>query len=492
MQPNDSVYGAIRLNLEGREPNGRIGVRHKRDVELWLVDRLHEFVNTDTGRPVVDSVHLTDDHYERVPGDPLADVIIEWNREGPINTIWSPATGVITAPYDQWRTGDHDRHGLLLVTGPGIVPGRRSDSISFTDVAPTLAASVGVDMAVDGIARADLVPTTVTPPRPSVRVPRPRLSDAPTRPTGRRMYRKPFDVPLDRWNQEYAIGLSRAIHGNHVALEDARAESASLAERVGELDHLAQIVQVGAWLRDVEVRDSVLISIVMPTRNRSRVIDRAIDSVRAQSYRNWELVVVDDASSDDTWSHLERLAELDARIRPLHLEEHGGMSRARNAGLDTAKGDLFAHLDDDNRFDAGWLRAIAWAFAEYPETEVCYGARVIDDDVRHRSLPGRSLPVIQFLPWDREEELRANRVDQNVLAHRATPERFDETLGVFNDWDFLLRLTDHRDPLPLPAIAAYYFTDVPNRMTDGFRGPREDAAYEYVQRRTRERRSAPA
>ena len=64
-QPNDSVYGSVRLNVEGREPNGRIAATRRRDAALWLGDRLRELVNVDTGEPAVESVYLTDDHYER-------------------------------------------------------------------------------------------------------------------------------------------------------------------------------------------------------------------------------------------------------------------------------------------------------------------------------------------------------------------------------------------------------------------------------------------
>ena len=80
-------------------------------------------INVDTGEPAVAAVYFTDDHYERVDGDPMGDLIVEWNRNAPIDTVWSPATGVVTAPYLQWRTGDHHRAGLLLATGPGVAAG---------------------------------------------------------------------------------------------------------------------------------------------------------------------------------------------------------------------------------------------------------------------------------------------------------------------------------------------------------------------------------
>ena len=143
MQPNDSVCGSVRLNIEGREPHGLIRARRGRDAATWLAERLLELVNVDTGDPVVRQAYLCDDHYERVDGDAFGDVILEWNRDAPIETVWSPATGVVRVPYEGWRTGDHHRQGLLLARGPGISPGPRPARMPVLDVAPTVAASLG-------------------------------------------------------------------------------------------------------------------------------------------------------------------------------------------------------------------------------------------------------------------------------------------------------------------------------------------------------------
>jgi predicted AlkP superfamily phosphohydrolase/phosphomutase len=497
MQPNDSVFGSIRLNLDGREPNGRISGHAKREVVEWLAERLLELVNIDTGEPAVVAVHFTDDHYERSDGDPLGDLIVEWNREAPIDTVWSPATGVVTAPYRQWRTGDHDRSGLLLAYGAGIEPGRRPGAISIMDVAPTLAASLGVDPPdIDGVARADLLPAHAAArvTRPATPLSGPLLSDKPLRPSGPRPYRRrAFDIPPEVWIQRYAVGLSRTLHVEHTAVVDLRNEVGEVEARVTDVERLASIAEVTAWLRHVDVPESLLVSVVLPTRNRQDLLERAVESVLRQSYANWELLVVDDASTDDTWMRLQKLAENDPRIRPVRFAEHGGQSRARNQALDSARGDVIAYLDDDNRLDPDWLRAVAWAFTEHPHTQVAYGARVVDDDVRHQGLPGRSMPFVQFLAWDRDAMMRSNRVDQNVIAHRPAPARLDESIDQFSDWDLMLQLTADCDPLELPVVAVHYYSDVPDRSTVLARAAGiEDGIAARVRERERERRRGTA
>jgi len=89
-----------------------------------------------------------------------------------------------------------------------------------------------------------------------------------------------------------------------------------------------------------------VVSVVVPTRNRRGLLEEAVDSVVRQTFEDWELVVVDDASEDDTWAWLQTLE--DPRIRKIRLEEHSEQSTTRNAGLRAARGEFFVSLDDDD------------------------------------------------------------------------------------------------------------------------------------------------
>lgn len=100
-----------------------------------------------------------------------------------------------------------------------------------------------------------------------------------------------------------------------------------------------------------------LVSIVMPTYNRADTILRAIASIRAQCWTDWELIVVDDGSTDDTAA---RLAGLDSRIHLLR-QENRGVTAARNIGLAAVRGELIAFLDSDDEWLPHHL-ALAQAF----------------------------------------------------------------------------------------------------------------------------------
>ena len=112
---------------------------------------------------------------------------------------------------------------------------------------------------------------------------------------------------------------------------------------------------------------------------------------------------------------------------------------------------------------------------------------MIDDVDRHRTGTGGGPPWIQFLPWDRDSD-DFTRVDMNVLAHRASAERFDVSVDFYSDWDLLTRLAEHGDPYELPTIATYYTTDGPNRMTTSTRRAEIERQYEQVRANIARRR----
>jgi len=105
-------------------------------------------------------------------------------------------------------------------------------------------------------------------------------------------------------------------------------------------------------VKSVEATDnsarSPTVSAVLPTRNGSRYIDRAIESVVEQTFADWELIVVDDASTDDTAAKIDAWARRDERIRSVHLEENRKLPGALNEGFRLAKGDYLTWTSDDN------------------------------------------------------------------------------------------------------------------------------------------------
>ncbi|MEU3620828.1 glycosyltransferase [Amycolatopsis coloradensis] len=238
--------------------------------------------------------------------------------------------------------------------------------------------------------------------------------------------------------------------------------------RTEKLEAARAVQTFTQWLEPLELTTTPKISVVLPTHDRATLLPRAIASVQAQHYRNWELVVADDASSDSTPKVLAALE--DPRIRTIRVAHHR-VSAARNAALAETTGDVVAYLDDDNTMHPLWLKALAWAFGEHPEVTVAYGGYVIDDV--------EGLPSLLLKPYSRGALLKENLADTGAVAHRAGLEeaRFDESLVEMDDWDLLLSLTADRDPFVIPAISCFYSTAAPDRLSHG---PTYDADFAAV------------
>ncbi|WP_262370105.1 glycosyltransferase family 2 protein [Dictyoglomus thermophilum] len=92
------------------------------------------------------------------------------------------------------------------------------------------------------------------------------------------------------------------------------------------------------------------VSIIIPTYNRERLLPRAIESVRRQTYKNWELLIIDDRSTDNTEILVKKYISLDDRIIYLKNERKKGPAGARNFGILNSKGKYIAFLDSDDEW----------------------------------------------------------------------------------------------------------------------------------------------
>ncbi len=99
--------------------------------------------------------------------------------------------------------------------------------------------------------------------------------------------------------------------------------------------------------------DAPLVSVVLPTHNRVDLLERAVESVFRQSVTDFELIIVNDASRDDTKAYLASVEMRDPRVRVVHIQTAVGGAGARNAGLQLCRGKWTAFLDDDDQ----WLPA---------------------------------------------------------------------------------------------------------------------------------------
>ncbi|MGE0735107.1 MAG: alkaline phosphatase family protein [Alphaproteobacteria bacterium] len=144
LAPNNYSCGGVRLNVVGREPHGCVEPRDVDAVCRRLEKELLALVNVTTGGRVVRRVSRSDRLYRRSPRDTLPDLFVEWENTALIETVWSAKSGTVYGPYAHWRTGDHRPDGLLIALGPGMPRGVAQAALEAEDLAPSIAARLGV------------------------------------------------------------------------------------------------------------------------------------------------------------------------------------------------------------------------------------------------------------------------------------------------------------------------------------------------------------
>ncbi|WP_295799415.1 glycosyltransferase [Mucilaginibacter sp.] len=187
-----------------------------------------------------------------------------------------------------------------------------------------------------------------------------------------------------------------------------------------------------------------LVSVIMPAFNAGQFIAEAVDSVIKQTFTGWELIIVNDGSTDDTQAIAERYVAGDARIR-LVKQQNKKLSAARNTGIANAKGEWVAFLDADDFWVAGKLEKQLVAAGKYPAAGVVFsdGFTYYNNDVKTAQPYGTIAGY--FAPADIYKlEYQGNYIPVlSVLVKKKELDTVglqDEKLRACEDWDYWLRL----------------------------------------------------
>ena len=193
------------------------------------------------------------------------------------------------------------------------------------------------------------------------------------------------------------------------------------------------------------------VSIIVPCFNQSAFIAEALDSVSSQTYRDWECIVVDDGSTDDSADIIQRRVHHDTRFIYVR-KANGGVSSARNLGFARATGDYFLPLDADDRLHPAFLHKVMACFSEHPQTDLVHcKARLFGAKNKVWWLPSYSY---EKLLW------------QNMLINSSVFRRegfarsagyAEEMVHGFEDWEFYIRLLNPGSQVRLVSSALFFY-----------------------------------
>jgi glycosyltransferase involved in cell wall biosynthesis len=189
--------------------------------------------------------------------------------------------------------------------------------------------------------------------------------------------------------------------------------------------------------------DRPLVSVVVPTYERLAYLREAVASVVAQTYPHWELVVVDDGSTDGSAEWVRSLNH--PRIRVVALAHTGNLGHNRNQGIAVARGELIALLDSDDAFEADKLETQVAALAVRPECGWSYSALTRVDAAGHPLPYGGERRFRAISGWILEALLRFDALvdTPTVMARRELLDRvgpLDEALDESQDYELFFRM----------------------------------------------------
>jgi len=200
------------------------------------------------------------------------------------------------------------------------------------------------------------------------------------------------------------------------------------------------------------------ISVIIPLYNKEKYIKKTIESVLNQSYPYFELIVVDDGSTDNSANIVSKI--IDDRIYLLK-QKNGGVSKARNHGASVARYDWFIFLDADDVFMQGALENFVALIGNYPRNEVFIANFISKDHSRVGTFRGRKEKIYEKplrAMWRREFYPHPG----NIMCSRNAFKKlggFDERMCYYEDFEFGVRLIKNYSVVFSPFVCMEYVVD---------------------------------
>ncbi len=208
------------------------------------------------------------------------------------------------------------------------------------------------------------------------------------------------------------------------------------------------------------------VSIVIPTYNRETIICKAIDSALSQTYKNLEIIIVDDGSTDNTKTVLEKYG---SRLNYFY-QENKGISGARNAGIKRSTGQYIAFLDSDDYWLPDKLEKQIELFLQYPEYGMvaCQCASIgADGQFRQKNRHGKSGSVLFDLFKKNFIRTSSAVIKKECFLKSGL---FDENLKECEEYDLWLRISAHYQVGFINEPLAVYTDNPKGASTDSLRG----------------------
>ena len=212
-----------------------------------------------------------------------------------------------------------------------------------------------------------------------------------------------------------------------------------------------------------------MISIIVPVYKVESYIRRCIDSILNQTYTNFELILVDDGSPDDSGVICDEYATKDKRIKVIH-KQNGGVSSARNTGLNVAQGDFISFVDSDDWIHPQMFELLIKAVAEYNADAVtinnlwCNDANFEYPEYNYNTIPRKNVSgkiikenIYDYLYGSLHDIGLSCGLWGMYAAHLYTETRFNETISNNEDMEMACRLNQKLESIVHLDVPVYFY-----------------------------------
>lgn len=236
------------------------------------------------------------------------------------------------------------------------------------------------------------------------------------------------------------------------------------------------------WMQEI-TQDTPLISVVVPVYNVEKYLERCVESIKIQTYKNLEIIIVNDGSQDSSGELCEKIAVSDARVVVIH-KENGGLSSARNAGVSIAKGEYIGFVDSDDWIDPQMYELLYSSIKKHQTKISCCGRYNVDaktGEIKVGLCPVKDEVVVaekclsKMLRWDNVD---ASAVDK--LFHRSVFDDFCFPIGVISeDVAVMYQIVSWAEQMAFVPEPLYYYFHRDNSITTSVFNEKKLATLEH-------------
>ena len=208
------------------------------------------------------------------------------------------------------------------------------------------------------------------------------------------------------------------------------------------MDHLAKYLR-----NDVDEDNQPLLSIILPVFNNESEISETLNSIFNQTYKNYELIIVDDASDDKTVTLLNSIDN--SNVQVIFNGERKGFSYCRNLALNNVNGEYVFYIDCGNVWCEEYLKTMMGAFLKLSDAKAIYSGQLVYNHDWNK------ISGIQFGAYNKSLLYNRNYISLSAFAHKKSlidEIKFNESLNSLEDWHFILNISNNYKMYSIPIL----------------------------------------